>query len=293
MNQEDVKPEDHGLEVGKANELTSGLSVAKAERELLIEEFQTVSILEVTKENLPVFKELRLKIVKNRTQGINKWHKANKEFFLTGGKFVDAIKNKENGINEAMENKLMDAEKYFENLEKEKLIALQFEREVILFQYVENAGERNLSGMEDKVWQAYLASEKKEYENKVAAEKQAEIDRLAVIEADKKDRLRIEAENEQLRKEAVEREKVAKIELDKRKKLEAQVEASAKAEREALAKEEARIQSELSKGDEAKLTDFTDKLVKLKSEYSFESEVHKRKYSDACKLIDKIINYIK
>ena len=38
--------------------------------------------LEITEENLPVFKELRLKIRDNRTKGIEKWHKLNKAFFL-------------------------------------------------------------------------------------------------------------------------------------------------------------------------------------------------------------------
>jgi len=116
-----------------------------------------------------------------------------------------------------------------------------------------------------------------------------------VIEADKKERLRIEAENEQLRKEAVERERVvkiereklekeaqlrneqarkehqarvakekaeqdarevaAKIERDKHQALEAQVEAAEQAKREAITQEAARVQSELNKGDADKVND--------------------------------------
>ena len=38
------------------------------------------------------------------------WHTNNKSYFLTGGKFVDAIKRRENAVNEAMESKLKEGE---------------------------------------------------------------------------------------------------------------------------------------------------------------------------------------
>src|SRR6056297_2773346 len=109
--------EEFGIEESKAKELTAGLGVAIEERKLLIDEFEQIKKLEVTEDNIPTFKQLRLKIVKNRTQGIVKWHKANKQFFLAGGRFVDAIKNRELQINQSMEKVLLDAEKHFENLE--------------------------------------------------------------------------------------------------------------------------------------------------------------------------------
>ena len=49
-----------------------------SERELLIAEFEEVSKLKISKENLPKFKGLRLKLVKNRTQGADAWHKTGK-----------------------------------------------------------------------------------------------------------------------------------------------------------------------------------------------------------------------
>ena len=72
MENEIIKVEYYGLEESKANELTVGLKVVRDERELLIKEFDSVSELELSEDNLHLFKELRLKIVKNRTQGINK-----------------------------------------------------------------------------------------------------------------------------------------------------------------------------------------------------------------------------
>jgi len=143
-----------------------------------------------------------------------------------------------------------------------------------------------------------------------------------VIEADKKERLRIGAENEQLRKEAVERERVAKIEFDKRRKenearaakersenearklaanaelnkrlaLEAQLATKEQAEIEAVEQEAARVQSELNKGDADKVNDLKNDLAALKSKYNFDSVKNKTMYNKVGLLIDKIINYIK
>jgi hypothetical protein len=228
MSVEIIKSEDFGIEKSKANELTQGLVVVKSERELLINEFKEVSRLEITQENLPKFKELRLKIVKNRTQGINKWHKTNKEFFLTGGKFVDAIKNKENAINEQMEEKLLDAEKHFENLEKERLTKLQSERVVLLSEFVEDAHERDLSSMEQDVWESYLATKKQSYLDKIAEEKRLEEERQAKIKAEKEEQERIRIENAKLKAEAEAKEKALEIERKEAKEKQDAIELKAK-----------------------------------------------------------------
>ena len=228
-----IKAEDFGLEVTKGKELTSGLDVVKAEKQLLKEEFKVVSKLEITELNIPKFKELRLRISKNRTQGINKWHKVNKQFFLTGGKFVDAIKNKENSENEEMESKLLNAEKHFENLEKERVAKLQKERVDLLSEFVPDASEKDLSSMDADVWESYLSTKEQAHIDLVAAEFQAEKERLAKekseLEAIKEQAL----ENARLQAEAAKREKeieserkenarIAKIESDKRDKIEAE-----------------------------------------------------------------------
>lgn len=231
MEAQVIKAEEFGIEEKKANEITVGLKVVKQERELLVAEFDEVSKLELTEENLPKFKELRLKIVKNRTQGIVKWHKENKDFFLTGGRFVDAIKNKEIAINERMENKLMDGEKHFENLEKERIAKLQSERVALLSEYVEDASERDLSSMESDVWAVYLSTKKQAYLDKIKAEEEIEKARLQKIEEEKAEQERIRKENEKLKKEAEERERLAKIEENKRLKVEQERKAKEEAER--------------------------------------------------------------
>jgi colicin import membrane protein len=256
MKVEIIKAEDYGLETEKAEELTVGLKVVKAERELLVKEFEEVSKLELIQENLPKFKALRLKIVKNRTQGINKWHKTNKEFFLTGGKFVDAIKNKENAINEQMEEKLINAEKHFENLEKERIAKLQDERVFLLSEFVEDASERDLASMENDVWESYLATKKQSHLDKIQAELDAEKERQAKIKAEKEEQERIRKENAKLKAEAEERERLAKIESEKRAKAEAERKAKEDAERkireEKERKERAEYETKLKAEREAK-----------------------------------------
>lgn len=226
-----IKAEDYGLKPETAQELTAPLQIVKDERNLLIQEFEQVSKLEVSEENLNVFRELRLKIAKNRTQGINKWHKTNKEFFLTGGKFIDAIKNKEKAINENMEARLYHAEKHFENLEKERIEKLQKERVELLSEFVDGASERNLSEMDGDVWDIFLATKKKAYFNRIKAEKEAEEKRQAEIKKQKEEQESIRKENERLKKKAEELEKKARREQARIDKIEADRQAKLNAER--------------------------------------------------------------
>jgi len=185
MKNELIKAEDYGLEPKKGEELTSGLKVILEERKLLIQQFEEVSKMELCEENEPIFRELRLKIRDNRTKGIEKWRKANKAFFLYGGKFVDAKGNLESDVNIGMEDFLIKGEKFSENLKKERLNKLQIDRVAQLDKYVEDAAERNLSLMEDDVWDAYLTSKKNAYNDRVEAENKAEAERLENERLDK------------------------------------------------------------------------------------------------------------
>jgi hypothetical protein len=244
---EEIKPEIFGLELTKAQEMTSGLSTTLAEREVLKNAYIDVINLEITTETLPIFKELRLKIMKNRTQGIEKWHKNNKAFYLAGGRFVDAVKNKEIVINEEMEAKLLEAEKFFENQEKEKARLLNESRIEKLKPYVEDVTGLDFSPMTDEDFDDYLLGKKtrfeKEQKEREAEAKRIEEERLAEIERQKA----IEAENARLKAEAeqarLEAERLAKIEAEKQSKIQGQLE---KERAEALAKQKA-IQEEADK----------------------------------------------
>lgn len=268
-----INPKEFGLKEKQANEIQQGLNVVISERELLIKEFETVSKLELTKENLSKFKELRLRIVKNRTQGIGNWFKVSKEYFLRGGQFCDAINRKEIQVNTSMEEVLMEGEKHFENLEKQRLEDLQNKRVVELSKYVEDAFERNLSIMENDVWDAYLTTKKKEFNDRIESEKQAEQERIAKekaeaerIKAQEIENAKLKAEAEarekKLEKERIEREKLEAAKEQERAKERAEMEAKLKAE----AKAKAKIEVELQAKKEAEKQVEINRLKELEKE---------------------------
>lgn len=184
---------------------------------------------EITKDVISKAKRLRIDIGKVRIQ-TEKVRKEQKEEYLRAGKAIDGVSNILKWAVSDKENKLKEIEDHFEIQEQKRLEALQIERVNLLSNYVDDAQERDLSGMDDDVWNAYFESKKKDYEDKIAAEKKAEVDRIAKEKAEAKEHERIRKENERLKKEAEERDRLAKIEAEKRDKEEAKRKAKEEAE---------------------------------------------------------------
>lgn len=273
----EINPVEFGIEPVKAKEMLSGLSIAYSEREVLKQSYIDVIELPITKENLSSFKELRLKIVKNRTQGFESWHKTNKAFYLAGGRFVDAIKNKEVLENEQMESKLLEAEKFFENQEKERIQKLHDSRIELIKQYREDVTGLELGNMDEQIFQDFLSGAKTRFENeqkqreaevkRIEAERLAEIERQKAIEAENA-KLKSEAEAKQKalekeRAEALAKQKTIQDAADKKAREEkAKQDAILKAEQEAKAKVEAELQAK--KEAEAKAE--SERIAKEKAE---------------------------
>lgn len=292
MNAEIIKSEDYGIEPQKASELTNGLETILAEREVLKEAYLDVISLEITPENEKTFKELRLKIVKNRTQGIEKWHKTQKAFFLTGGRFVDAIKNKEVAVNEDWEAKLLEAEKHFENIEKTRLEVLQAERVGIIAPYVEDAFERDYTKFDEDEFKAIVASKKQAYEDKLEAERleaeRIENERIAnekAIEEQRLENIRLKAEADKAKAKAdaeeKERQRLAKIESDKLAKERAENEAKQKAIQDKADAEVKQARAEAEKLQakleaEAKAKADADKLAKSEADKLAKAPIKKQ-----------------
>lgn len=281
-NELTVKSEDFGITEKDAQELTKGLEVIKNERQLLVEEFNEVSTLEVTEENIKTFRALRLKIRDNRTKGLNQWHKTNKEYFLAGGRFIDAIKNKETLVNETMESKLMDAEKHFENLEKERVVALQNKRAEMIVEYLPDAYDVTLTDMEEDVWEAFFETKKRKHLEAIEEEKKAEAERIAKEKAEEEERERIRVENARLKAEAEEKERIAKEEEAKRAKLEAErIAKEQKAIKEREAKEKAEREAyELKLKQEREQREKAEAEAKAKQE-ELEAELQAKKDAEA------------
>jgi len=288
---EEIKPDLFGLELAKAQEMTSGLSTTLAERKVLENAFIDVISLEITTENMPVFKELRLKIVKNRTQGIEKWHKNNKAFYLAGGRFVDAVKNKEVIINEEMEAKLLEAEKFFENQEKEKARLLNESRLEKLSPYVQDTQGLDFSQMNDYDFDDYLLGKKTRFENE-QKEREAEALRIETeLLAERERQKAIEIENAKLKAEAEAKEKALEKERAEAKAKQDAIELKAKKEREeaeAQRKIEANRQASIQAEKDLQIRREKEVREKLEAEIKAKADAEEKAILEAKKEAEKL-----
>lgn len=327
-------PELNGLEKSKAQKIKETfepMAVMISEFETSFNEILNESNQEITKEVTQKAKRLRIDIGRVRIE-TGKLKDKQKEYIKLEDKAIMGVHNLLVWAVKEKEDKLKEIENFFEIQEQKRLEELQKERVEKISPYLEDAHERQLSSMEDDVWNAYFQSKKKEHEDRIEAEKKAELERIEREKAEAEERERIRKENEKLRKEAEERERLAKIEAEKRAKeekarqekeeaerqareakerkereeyeakLKAEREAKEKLEREAKqreeeqkAKEEAERQAkeeELKKGDSDKVKDLVKDLESLKSKYSFKSDKYKKLYSDTGILLDKVINHL-
>lgn len=253
-----VNPQEFGLEVKKTNELVGNLPEVIQERSVLTEQYKEIINLDIDNpQTAKRAREIRLKIRDNRTKGIDVWHKTNKDVFLRAGQFLDAIKRRENEVNERMEANLLEIEKHAENKEKQRLDAIGEARKTEIEPFAEFVPFGvDLRTMSDEDYAKLLNGAKLQMDAKIEAEKKAEAERLEREKQEELARIQrekeIEAqriENERLKKEAEEREKQMQAEREKAReeaeKLEAKRQAELKAEKERQAKIEAQRQEEL------------------------------------------------
>jgi colicin import membrane protein len=223
-----VDPTSYGVEPSKAQELIGNLPQITQERDQMADQYDEVVRMNIEDpKTMKLAKELRLRLRKNRTQGINVWHRTTKNFFLKGGQFVDAIKNREAAINERMEAGLEEIEKHLETLEKIHIQNLQDERTEMLKKFVEDTSNLQLGTMDDDVFEAYYTAKMQAFYDDAAAKLQANIDRVAKEEAEAKAREIQRVENMRLRKEAEEKE--AELQAERKKQAEVLAEQKAKA----------------------------------------------------------------
>ena len=254
---EKINPNEFGLEVSQVETIEQAFLPKIQEREALVAIYDQLIKSELTPELCKEAKEVRLKLVKVRT-GIADIHKTQKAFFLAAGRLVDAWKNKETLPVEQMEDKLSEIENYYINIEKAQKAQLQAERLLEVSKYTEYPANA-LGEMEQQVYDAYLQGLKVAYDAKVEAERKAEEERLAAIEAEKAERERIRVENERLKAEAEQKEKELAEERAKAEAERKALEEAARKEREAAEailkaeQEKARLEAEKAANEKAAL----------------------------------------
>jgi len=152
------------------------------------------SEVEITKGLCDQAHELRMKFVKIRTETA-KVHKKAKEFYLRGGRFVDAIKNYQLTAAGEKENRLKHIENYFEIIEKEKIEKKHNERtKELLTKYdFHNLNNRNFGTMDDDMWDIFERGVKSSYEKKKKEEDEI---RKANEIKERNQRVEIERSNE-------------------------------------------------------------------------------------------------
>lgn len=220
----EVNPQEFSLDEKTASSLISNLPSILKEREVLISQFNEAVKLDVEHpESADKAKEVRLRIRDNRTKGIEKWHKSNKEVFLRGGQFVDAVKRKYADENKDMEAKLMEIEKWKEIQEEEAKEQRRQERFTIIKDYVEQEPP-GIADMDDATFEVFAKGLKQKWEDDQKAAKEAA-----------EEQIRIRKENEDLRKKQQELEAKLKAEQEAKRKKE-QEEMKLKAEADAAAK---------------------------------------------------------
>lgn len=287
-----IDPKEYGLEENKAADISAQFKPMLDKMVELEKEYNEVIKLPIEDPKTAVTaKSLRLKYVKVRT-GTAEIHKAQKAFYLAGGRFVDGWKNAQLFASEGIEKKLEEIENYAANLEKERIAKLQLERENELSVYeVENVEMLQLGLMTDAVWSNFLAGTKANHEAKLKAEAdRIEAERL-IAEQKEKERIAYEAEQERIRKEnealkaeAERKEKELQKERDEAAKKLADEQAKAKAEADKIrAENEAKLLEEKKRADklaaDLKAKEDAEKEAKLLAE-----EAEKKRIADEKKL---------
>lgn len=171
---------DYGLSEDVATNLLQGLQEVRDERAVFIEQYKLILQMDIEDPNTQkAATELLSKVRKNRTQGVEKWHKDKKLYFLNGGRFIDATKNSESELNQTMEKDLAEIKNYAEiQLERKRdgLRAVRTEQVKLYDDYVPFG--LDLGSVSEEEWAKIFNGAKLQYEAQIAAEKKAEEERV-------------------------------------------------------------------------------------------------------------------
>lgn len=185
-----VDPKEFGIETAEDKRVPITDIFAFYEKEYN----EIVNATEITPELSEKSGSLRKKVGKIRI-GIGKIHKVKKEYWLNGGRSVDAWKNENSEIVEQKEKKLLEIETYFQRLEQERIAKMRESRIEALKQYeVDGNLIPTIAIMDESVWESFLMGEKLKFEArqeqiKKELEIKAEQDRKVKLYADRKEQL--------------------------------------------------------------------------------------------------------
>jgi len=179
---------------------------------LIVTDISQTREMKMAREARLALKEIRVNADKKR--------KELKEDSLRYGKAVQGVYNVIDYLIVPIEKHLEDQEKFAERQEEKRKAALKIERDSELLPYIEFVPYQvDLGELSDEGWQKLLFGAKLQKQAKIDAEKKAEDDRIAKEKADAEERERIRQENERLKAEAIERDRLANEAMAEQKRL--------------------------------------------------------------------------
>ena len=173
MNLQPIQPTDYGLSTEKAQNISMRFSPKELEFNALIQRYNTVLTMDLDEalNDALALKKDYIAIEKS----INEIHKAEKDFYLNGGRFVDAQKNRFIVHITEHKKKLDEIIKYKELQKKAELKAIADARHLELNKYMSDSNHIDVSSMSEEVYQAFKQVKRKEWEDSEELKKSNEI----------------------------------------------------------------------------------------------------------------------
>lgn len=257
-----------GLAEDKSKQLLSSFGnlfndarrTVKFAKDIVVTDISQVEEMRKARETRLELKNIRVRVEKTRKQL--------KEQAVRENKAIDGISNVIKALIVPVEEYLENQEKFAEKLEAERKAKVEAERISQLSKFVEGAENYSLHPdlMSQETFSKLLENSKLAFEARKKAEEEAEKERLAQIEADKKEQERIRQENAKLKAEAEKREKELAIErAEQQKKLEAEQ------------KKQAALQNELRLQREAEAKKEAERLAKIEADKKAIDEANRKK----------------
>jgi hypothetical protein len=211
---------ENGIEQAESDQLLEGFK-AFLERVKILKD-KAVAIVVKDASEVDKMKEARLvrlelKDIRVKAENVRK---ERKEFFLRGGRAVDAVANIVKAAVVPLEEHLDKQEKFVERLEEERKDKVNNERIAALTPYVTDITMFNLRDMTEGAFDILLKGSRTAWEDQDRANKKDAADRKAKEEADKLENERIRKENEKLKADKEEAERRERTEREAREKAE-------------------------------------------------------------------------
>lgn len=188
-----INPAEFGIEEAKAKQISALFKPMLDKMEELEKEYNNIIKLDIEDpETTRQARELRLKFKAIRVE-TSKTHKEQKAFYLSGGRFVDALKNTQDFASKGLESKLNDIEAHQETKEAARIVELRNERVSILFEFGVEYPSLRVELMDSEAWEIYLIGVKVSFEraeieaDRIAKEREAAKIREALYQSRKAD----------------------------------------------------------------------------------------------------------